>query len=300
MFTKNASGNIVSVTLGGSGGGSGLSWSSVPASASATGTAGQIAYDANYQYICVATNTWIRTVLGAWTKSPLELSNLSLWLDASDSASVTTVSGSVSQWSDKSGNGNHVTQSDSGSRPPYETAPVNGLNAIYFGGPSTTHRLTRSSFSVATPTVFTVFKLNSSYNIATTTVLWDTFTSDRAAAGVSDQNSGLFSFQRSDVTNAKAITGSALSKNKAYVTACVSDATGHQVWLNGVKGSDATAGTTGFTGMSIGNLRGSPSPIAAEYTFYGHICEMIVYSSKKTDSERAGIEAYLTKKWGIS
>jgi len=64
-FTKNAAGNIVSVTLGG--GGSGLTWSSVPASATATGTAGQIAYDANYQYNCVATNVWKRTPLSTWS-----------------------------------------------------------------------------------------------------------------------------------------------------------------------------------------------------------------------------------------
>jgi hypothetical protein len=48
-------------------GSSGLTWSSVPASATATGTAGQIAWDANYQYTCVATNTWKRTALSTWS-----------------------------------------------------------------------------------------------------------------------------------------------------------------------------------------------------------------------------------------
>jgi sugar lactone lactonase YvrE len=37
-----------------------------PASASATGTAGQIAWDANYIYVCVATNTWRRAALSSW------------------------------------------------------------------------------------------------------------------------------------------------------------------------------------------------------------------------------------------
>lgn len=37
-----------------------------PASASATGVAGQIAYDADYLYICVATNTWKRVALSTW------------------------------------------------------------------------------------------------------------------------------------------------------------------------------------------------------------------------------------------
>lgn len=38
----------------------------VPASATAAGTAGQVAADASYLYVCVATNTWRRTTLSAW------------------------------------------------------------------------------------------------------------------------------------------------------------------------------------------------------------------------------------------
>ncbi|MGE0231417.1 MAG: hypothetical protein AB7O39_03230 [Flavobacteriaceae bacterium] len=41
-------------------------WSSVPASASDTGTAGQIARDADYVYVCVATDTWKRAALTTW------------------------------------------------------------------------------------------------------------------------------------------------------------------------------------------------------------------------------------------
>ncbi len=37
-----------------------------PASASATGTAGQIQYDANYIYICTATDTWKRVAIATW------------------------------------------------------------------------------------------------------------------------------------------------------------------------------------------------------------------------------------------
>lgn len=39
---------------------------SVPASATATGTAGQIAYDNDFLYICVAANTWRRVSIAAW------------------------------------------------------------------------------------------------------------------------------------------------------------------------------------------------------------------------------------------
>lgn len=41
-------------------------WRSVPANSSANGTAGQVAYDSNYVYVCVATNTWKRLSLGSY------------------------------------------------------------------------------------------------------------------------------------------------------------------------------------------------------------------------------------------
>ena len=38
-----------------------------PASASAAGTAGEVAWDANYIYICTATNTWKRVAISTWS-----------------------------------------------------------------------------------------------------------------------------------------------------------------------------------------------------------------------------------------
>lgn len=40
--------------------------SGVPASAGASGTLGQIAYDTGYIYICTATNTWKRVAIATW------------------------------------------------------------------------------------------------------------------------------------------------------------------------------------------------------------------------------------------
>ena len=37
-----------------------------PATAGATGTQGEIAWDANYMYVCVATDTWKRTAISTW------------------------------------------------------------------------------------------------------------------------------------------------------------------------------------------------------------------------------------------
>jgi hypothetical protein len=41
-------------------------WVAAPATATSTGTAGQIAYASGYFYVCVATNTWKRIALSSW------------------------------------------------------------------------------------------------------------------------------------------------------------------------------------------------------------------------------------------
>ena len=47
-------------------GSAGLNWVTAPASAAASGTAGQIAYDNDYLYICVASNTWKKLIGVTW------------------------------------------------------------------------------------------------------------------------------------------------------------------------------------------------------------------------------------------
>lgn len=43
-----------------------LQWADAPVSAAAAGTAGQIAYDAGYIYVCVGLNEWKRAALSTW------------------------------------------------------------------------------------------------------------------------------------------------------------------------------------------------------------------------------------------
>ena len=127
--------------------GSGLTWSSVPASSTATGTAGQVAYDSQYQYTCVSSNFWRRVPYALW--SPTLLTGLQCWLDASDrttlfnagsGGNVPDDGGSIGRWLDKAGS-NHATDVVDGSsatistqRPTRVARAQNGLDAINFGG----------------------------------------------------------------------------------------------------------------------------------------------------------------------
>lgn len=55
-FSVDVSGVTGEITLEGS----------APTSATSSGTAGDIRYDSNYLYVCVATNTWKRSALATW------------------------------------------------------------------------------------------------------------------------------------------------------------------------------------------------------------------------------------------
>ena len=57
-----------------------------------------------------------------------------LWLDASDEASVTENGGAVSQWADKSGNGNDYSQATAGNQPQLVADAINGNPGVKFDG----------------------------------------------------------------------------------------------------------------------------------------------------------------------
>ncbi len=59
---------------------------------------------------------------------------MALWLDAADTATITSASGAVSQWADKSGNGKHLSQSTAGAKPTTGAETLDGKNVIAFDG----------------------------------------------------------------------------------------------------------------------------------------------------------------------
>ncbi|MCC5845700.1 MAG: cadherin-like domain-containing protein [Verrucomicrobia bacterium] len=67
--------------------------------------------------------------LGPWT--PAEIPTAA-WYDAGDASTLTASGGAVSQWADKSGNGNHATQATDTKRPTTGLNTIGGVNVINF------------------------------------------------------------------------------------------------------------------------------------------------------------------------
>lgn len=96
--------------------------------------------------------------------SPLSISGLQLWLDAttglfdatSGGSAVTTDGSAVARWEDRSGNGRHATEVGINNRPVLKTAVQNGRNVIQFDGSNDILSLGTSITSVGS--IFLVFK----------------------------------------------------------------------------------------------------------------------------------------------
>jgi len=64
-----------------------------------------------------------------WT--PAEITTAA-WFDAADASTVTLDAGNVSQWDDKSGNGNHAVQLAGNRQPAYNSVQINDLATLTF------------------------------------------------------------------------------------------------------------------------------------------------------------------------
>ncbi len=232
---------------------------------------------------------------------PRSLAGCVAWWDASDSTTITLNGGNVSEWRDKSANRFHLTQSTAANQPQY-SATINGRNTItYFA--NSTHRLINTSLTVPTPTVFAVWRVRSNYSIAgnRAPVVFDTHSTGggRCVLFFLENSSSIVAFSRGEAgagfASATGVFGATL------VSAAESRAGVGSLWVNGLNRTTAIqTGQNGFLGISVGNLRGNPSPLVTGYNFDGQICELIVYSSALPVTQRRAVERWLGSRWGAN
>jgi len=288
--------------------GSGLSWSSVPTSATASGTAGQIAYDnANgFFYVATAASTWKRVALSTWSPfTPSSVSGLQLWLDASDASTLydATSGGSlaganaiVRRWQDKSGNGRHAT-GDTG--PTRKTAAINSRDALLFDG--STSKLSFSGNVYGTSGYVTVFAVVRKLSVSTTAMIMSQdngSVSPRTYQYLRVVNASLQSIWFTGGPTAQSVSAaSAVSANTTFLATLRIGASGGAVSLNGTAGT-ANTNVSGVLTNSEQTYIGSFAYPSNE--FDGHICELVAYDTALSDANKAAVESYLMTKWGIS
>ena len=225
--------------------------------------------------------------------TPASLSGLSMWLDPTDSATLTLSGSQIVDISDKSGNGNHATQPTAASRP-LTGGSINGLNAMIFDGTDDFFNLGAGIAGIMTGAV-TAFIVALSDNAGDASQLlmgFGTATTAPRGATIFQTATQLQGYHRTTV----APTNLTFTRNTTPFLACLRRNNGSvRVWGNGgtsAYGSDsedvtATLGTIGAAG-------------AAANRFDGQIAEIIIYNRALSSAEMNLVNNYLAAKWGLT
>lgn len=210
------------------------------------------------------------------------------WWDASDAATITASSGSVSQWNDKSGTGHHLTQGTGANQPTTGTRTQNGLNVIDFDG---TGDFMLASYSpVAQPvTLWIVHKFDS---LAATQWIFGCTSS----AG----NTGWLYFQPGDVmlTLFGAFAGDGAGSTSTRAIASRINGASSIMRINGVNGSAYNAGAASWAESDTRTYFGAVFGGASNF-FDGYVCEAALYSASVSAGDLTSLDTYSTAKWAV-
>jgi len=228
-----------------------------------------------------------------------------LWLDAADASTITTVSGAVSQWNDKSGNARNFSQTTADSRPSYTASIINGRAVARFDGTNdvlngddflggsnyvsfigvvairtvATLRRIVSVTKLSGGTEFAMYLLrtdgSSRYSVGGRRLLADTlaesFQSETATTAVT-LIEGIHDYANSD--QFLRINGSATTSNTSFQTAGSLD--------------------TGLSTIGIGAQFDGSGAIAVD------IGELLCLTTSPGTTNHQKLEGYLAHKWGLT
>ena len=220
------------------------------------------------------------------------------WYDATDSATITQVSGAVSQWADKIGS-NNMVQATPGNQPLSGIVgnQINGLNTIAFNGSS--HALKTSTnpfgasisnamligvFNIGTIADSTLFSLSSSG-----TSRW------QSHAPWSDKNLYFDCGGSSGANRVFKASGWSASQTKMLGYYCSTTDNVQQVWVDGTNFVSDASGHTVATagGIALGHDGGTSYDNCS-------IGEVVVINGTVSATNRQKLEGYLAHKWGLA
>ena len=238
---------------------------------------------------------------GAW--SPTQLASTACWLDASDIATITLVSGTnVSEWRDKSGNERHATQATSANQPTYISSGMNSLGLVDWDGSNDA-----MTISGGTTTLHSALSSDNTYSMAWV-VKPDTISGQEVLLYVPEgswkflveikNDGGLYWGDTPD--NYRIYSGgSFFVANTASFFTLIKTGSG--------AGTAHVAGTLNSSFTNNGGLGDTPSLgsafILGQYPglFYnGKMAEIIISNYSWDTSERQQVEGYLAHKWGLT
>ena len=244
-----------------------------------------------------------------WT--PIELgAGLKLWLDANDSATITLNGTTVSQWDDKSGTGNHVSNGNAGSQPTYQATGFNSLPTVSFDGSDDV--LGKSSV-IDLPNTGDLF-YGVVYKMDTTSGIWNWIVGHRSAVNTAtngsigiqraggDNQIGTHNTDVADVRVSVAVTSLTVNRIATMGRTGGTNGNGGTITVTATEPSQPSylsSGTQGWTSSSGTYLQIGGQQQGGTNFLDGQISEVIACNRNLTTDERQKFEGYLAWKWNV-
>ena len=227
--------------------------------------------------------------------NPKSIAGLKLWLDASDSSTVTLNGSAVSQWGDKSGNGFHFSQSTANNQPAY-TGSINGRSAISFDGVNDgLDRTGVTNANIADTTGACAFAV---YEISGTDLQYAVLRTLTTGSGHDRFNStGYHCYFRTSrflsIPNPPPSTGLVLLTSSSNVS---SDT--QSVRVNGAQYQSQVCATTFAAWRALTGQAWAVGYDASWLT--GSVGEVLIYGKALSATDISKVEKYLAAKWGVT
>jgi hypothetical protein len=214
---------------------------------------------------------------------PCNLPGRLLWLDASTSSTLTLSGSNVSQWNDKSGNGNNPLQATMSNQPTYSATGLNGRPAVVFSG----NQFLRSEVpSLAQP--YSLFIVTQYAGGGATLTVFDFGNNGTTQSDVfftNDSTMGLYA--------GNYFTIGVPSFNTPRALAMVFNGSSSSMSVDGSLIGTVNPGTQSGTGFTVG----ATDYVESEF-WVGPISEIIAITGAFTLNQQTQLHYYAQRKWG--
>lgn len=234
-------------------------------------------------------SSWL--FVGNTAFAPSSLSNLELWLDCSDTSTMTLSGSDITQLNDKSGNGRNFTQATTSKAPDDIASAQNGLHGCRFDGTDDIMTGTvgsdRSAFTIA-------IALKSSRQRQFDTPLDSNDTSTGSITFCTGSGGNTLQAFVDDIGNFATSSGT-WSASTAFTAILTYDGTTITTYVNNAGAGTGTSSSRVWKAATeLGNDSGG-----GFFPWKDDIYEVVFYSRVLNSTERGQVHSYLVSKWGI-
>ena len=238
------------------------------------------------------------TILNNPSFSPQQLEGLQLWLDSSDTSTITKdISDKVSQINDKSGKNNNAIQGTSANQATWIDNSMNSKDTIHYDGTSDYMSLSAFSSILSTTASFSVF-------IAFKLDVADASEKILLASTIGSTNRTVIGVNINQHLCCATYDGTFVCKNIAFsnitsphiVTMLHSSTNEISAFLDRQTLTLTTENPA--TSNSVGTKIGART--LSDLFWNGSISEIVIYNREVTTQEKTSVEIYLSNKWGVA